>query len=79
MKMPHFFLVTIASFLFGTGLTNAAGCVEGAAVGGVAGHVAGHHKAKVKAKKEAAAQASAAANNAGTSIAPNNNLAPNAK
>ena len=25
------------------GLTNAKGCLKGAAVGGVAGHVAGHH------------------------------------
>jgi uncharacterized membrane protein YedE/YeeE len=93
MKMPHFFLATVASFLFGTGLANAAGCVEGAAVGGVAGHVAGHHavagaaigcavghhQAKVKAKKEAAAQAGAAANNATTSKGPNNTVAPNAK
>ena len=34
-----------STLILGTGVANAKGCLEGAAVGGVAGHVAGNHAA----------------------------------
>ena len=43
MKTRFLLLAALSSIALGSGVANAKGCIEGAAVGGVAGHVAGHH------------------------------------
>jgi hypothetical protein len=73
-----FITIALAASMFAaTGVAQAKGCLEGAAVGGVAGHVAGkhgtagavggcaigHHEASKKDKKAQEANAASAPNN----------------
>lgn len=69
MNKPLVAAVLVIALGMGTGITEAKGCLKGAAVGGVAGHVAGghgvigaaagcvigRHRANAQEKREAAA------------------------